>query len=323
MLATEQYENPAGYPPKYPLEETENKPSFVKNLYSIIIYLGIGYLLLRRWDLLLLIFGVVLLHEAGHLLAMKYYQYADVGIFFLPFIGAFVQGSKKEISQKQSAVILLAGPLPGILLGIILSFIDRHGNIYLGAMPLQLAAQMLIWGNLLNLLPVYPLDGGQLLNRVYFNEEGILSNIYFIISAIIIIWLSVSTQFYLLLIIPALFIYKYVASFNYIKLEKDMAQSGIDLNISYDQLKDEDYWQIRKILIRHLPVLQQIDPGPPYEYSPKEERVAQEVDHILQRNLLMDMPVAGKIILALVWGVAIALPWLLHIDFLLLKYFMR
>src|SRR5690606_35831959 len=115
-------------PPKFPLPETASPGSWVSGLRSIVLYIGFGYLLLRRWDLLLVIFGVLLLHEAGHFIAMKYYRYADVKMLFLPFIGALVKGAKQEISQRQSIVILLAGPLPGLLLGIVVYFLDKNHN---------------------------------------------------------------------------------------------------------------------------------------------------------------------------------------------------
>ena len=315
---------PVEYPPKYQPEITENKPALIKGLYSMVIYLGLGYLLLGRWDLLLIVFAVVALHEAGHFLAMKFYSYSDVNVLFLPFIGAFVKGSKKEISQRQSAVIFLAGPLPGIILGIVLHFISRDANhLHLGNIPLQLVAQLLIWANLLNLLPVYPLDGGQLLNRVFLNEEGRLSNIFIILSAMAITWAAISSKFYILLIFPALFIYRFFSTRSNDKLEKDMELSGININREYEDLSDEDYWKLRTIVLRHTPSLQQIAPGPPYIYSDKEDRIAQEVDNALQRNLIMDIFPLQKIVVLIIWMLFAITPWLFNIDFLLLKYLGR
>ena len=74
-----------------------------------------------------------MIHELGHFFAMKYFHYKDLGIFFIPLLGAYVSGSKREVSQKQSAIILLAGPLPGIIIGIALYLIDQNGpGYYLG-----------------------------------------------------------------------------------------------------------------------------------------------------------------------------------------------
>jgi len=317
-------EETASYPPPFPCVKTANRPVLIKSLYSIVLYLGLGYLLLRRWDILLVILGVVVIHEAGHFWAMKHYRYADVSVLFLPFIGAFVKGSKKEISQKQSAVIYLAGPLPGILLGLIGHIIcQAYPSLFLGRIPVQLIAQLLIWTNLLNLLPIYPLDGGQLLNRVFLNEEGRASNIFFLISMGIIAGIAIFTKFYILLLFPAFFIYRFLTAKSHLKLEEEIERSGADINKEYEELSPEDYWKIRSALIRYTPALQGIAIGPPYQYHDKEERIAEEIAHLLQRNLLLDISMKEKITVIAIWVLFLLLPWILSVEFLLLRYFVR
>lgn len=312
-------------PPRFPLSEPVVSNSLANALKSLVLYVGFGYLLLRRWDLLLVIFGILLLHEAGHFIAMKYYRYADVQVLFLPFIGALVKGSKNEISQRQSIFILLAGPIPGLLLGIGVYFFDiGHSGLKIGDIPLQLIAQLLIWANLLNLLPVYPLDGGQLFNRVYLEEEGLLSDIYFYLSMTVIAVTVVLLKFYILLIVPALLIYRYIKSRSLTKLDRELEHAGVDVYTSYDQLSDEDYWTIRAIIIQQTPAFQTIHPGPPYQYHTNENKIASEVEAALSpRLLLLDASIQTKIMLALLWSLAITLPWILNIDFTLFQYLAR
>src|SRR5688572_20446150 len=113
------------YPPKY---EKEDRPAniWVKSIISLGLYLFLGYYIFHSFHMLLLITGIVLFHELGHFFAMKFFRYKDLGIFFIPLLGAYVSGTKREVSQKESAIILLAGPLPGIILGIIFHLIDRN-----------------------------------------------------------------------------------------------------------------------------------------------------------------------------------------------------
>ena len=44
-------------------------------------------------------------------------------MFFIPLFGAAVSGKSINISNAKKAIVSLAGPLPGIILGIVLSFI--------------------------------------------------------------------------------------------------------------------------------------------------------------------------------------------------------
>ena len=59
-------------------------------------------------------------------LFMKLFNYRNVKMMFVPLMGAFVQGVKKIYSQKESFFVILGGPVPGILLGIIGSIFAIH-----------------------------------------------------------------------------------------------------------------------------------------------------------------------------------------------------
>src|SRR5512138_1792108 len=111
--------------PKPELEEPKSRPKvWLKSLTSLAIFLLIGYLFFKDLRLILVLTAVVVFHEFGHFAAMKFYKYQELGIFFIPLLGAYVSGKKQEVSQTQSAIILLAGPIPGIFLGIILHFLS-------------------------------------------------------------------------------------------------------------------------------------------------------------------------------------------------------
>ena len=323
-MADDNENTAAIYPPKYQAEAPVASSSLLRSITSLFIYLGLGYVLTRRIDILVVIIVIIIFHELGHFLAMKYYRYADVSIFFIPLLGALVSGSKREVSQRQNAVILLAGPLPGILLGLALYFIDKNaGGIHWGNISLNFISLLFIWLNIINLLPVYPLDGGQLLNRVFLDEEGFASNIFLTISAVAVVWLSVHTKFYILLIIPAMLIFRFLSSRKYLNLEKKLLEAGINLDQAYEELSDEDYWKIRKMIVQHNPTFSKVNPGPPYFYDSEEERLRQEVEDALQRNLLIDITIREKIIVFLIWAFAVASPWLLNIEGIFTEFFRR
>lgn len=315
---------PAVYPPKFQIAEAPVNNAVYKSLLSLIFYLGLGYMFFRRLDLLLVITAIIVLHEAGHFIAMRIYNYNDVGVFFIPLLGAFVKGSKREISQKQNAVILLAGPLPGILAGIVLYYVNKsYGQIWLGNISLHQVALLMIWVNLINLLPVFPLDGGQLLNRVFLDEESFISNLFIIISGVLLAWIAIHYKIYFLLIFPLLLIFRLAGTQKHIDLEKKITEQGIDLDTSYDALSDESYWKIRSTIIQHDPAYLKFEPGPPFVYDTREEKIATAVEDVLQRNLLQDASVTYKIITALVWIAALTSPWIFNIEFLFSKYFLR
>ena len=191
------------YPPKFQKQEQATNV-WLRSFTSLALYLILGYYIFPSYKMLLLITAIVIVHELGHFLAMKYYRYSELGIFFIPLLGAYVSGTKREVSQQQSAIILLAGPLPGIILGVIFYLVDNNSadGYYPFDISLSKIALLLILLNLINLLPIYPLDGGQLLNRVFLDEESILSKVFIFLSAALMCWAAWKLNFYILLIFP-------------------------------------------------------------------------------------------------------------------------
>jgi stage IV sporulation protein FB len=302
------------FPPKY---EKLEKPAniWLRSFFSLALYLVLGYYIFHSFEFLLLITAIIMFHELGHFLAMKYYRYGELGIFFIPLLGAYVSGTKREVSQKESAVILLAGPLPGIFLGIILYMLyQKNPGLSVAGISFYYVSLLLILLNVLNLIPVYPLDGGQLLNRVFLEDESVWSKVFVILSAAFLCWVAWKLNFWLLLIFPALILMRLFSDKKLDAVEKKIEEAGINADVSYTDLPDGDYWKMRSILITEHPAFSNIEPGPPYEYHPKEEKIMATIQSLLHRHLIRDVPVAGKLFILLIWVAAFAAPWLLQMD---------
>ncbi len=309
------------YPPKY--EKPDRSVNiWLKSFTSLALYLAFGYFIFKRWEVLLLITAIVMIHELGHFFAMKYFKYSDLGIFFIPLLGAYVSGRKREISQRQSAVILLAGPLPGIILGSLLYILgEKDPSLSFFDIPFSRMAILFILLNLINLFPVYPLDGGQLLNRVFLDEESWLSKLFIVLSAGFMAWFawnlysnSGQALYLTLLLFPLMMLLRLQSDSKFKAIEKKIEEEHINADISYEELPDEDYWKIRNILVTEHPAFRDIATAPPYEYSPKEERVMTTIQSLLHRHLIQDLSIAGKVFIFLIWAAAIASPWLLNMD---------
>ena len=285
--------------PKPELEEPKSRSNvWLKSLGSLAVFLVIGFFFFRQnWTLVLVLTGVVVFHELGHFVAMKIYKYQDLGIFFIPLLGAYVSGKKQEVSQTQSAIILLAGPIPGIFLGIILHFL----SVQLDLEFWEKVAWIMIFLNVLNLLPVYPLDGGQLLHRLFLDDYNILGKIFVILSAALMSWVAVSSGFLFLLFFPVMMISRMIGDLQHERIERKIEAEGIDLMKSYEQLTPEEYWKLRNAVIRHYPQFKDVNPAPPYEISTKEGQIITMIQGLLQRSLIQDLSLTGKFLILIVW----------------------
>lgn len=305
------------YPPKFERSETSPANAWLRSLVSLALYLVIGnYFFPGRINILLLITLIVMIHELGHFAAMKLFRYNDLGIFFIPLLGAYVSGTKREVSQRESAIILLAGPLPGIVIGIFF-FLLWQSNPYEGGIAgisYYTIAILFVILNLFNLLPVYPLDGGQLLNRVFLNEDNWLSRAFIFLSIGLLSWFAWKSNFPVLFIFPLMLLLRLFGERKMTSIEKKIEEEGINTDLDYKDLPDADYWKIRDILIREYPPLKDVPPSPPYAYHEKEEKIMTTIEGLLHRHLIQDLSVTGKLIIFFVWITALASPWLLNMD---------
>jgi len=297
--------------PKFPAPPAVQSSPIGRSLLSLLLYLFAGYWLLGDLENLLLITFVLLLHEGGHFVAMRQVGYRDLGVFFLPLLGAYVSGSKRVVTQRESAIVLLAGPLPGMLLGATLYFLMKNGMLAsTGLLNINLKNLMLflVVLNGLNLLPVYPLDGGQLLNRVFLDEEGWASKLFVLLSAAFMSYLAIQYQLYLLLIFPIGLLFRLWKSAASQRVDKRITASGIETEIDYEDLSDIDYWRIRRILIEENKSIQALAGEHLETYAPAEAQIQQAVEAQLHRTLIQDLSVLAKIGILFLWVASIAFP---------------
>jgi stage IV sporulation protein FB len=313
------------YPPKFEKQE-QTTNIWLKSFVSLALYLILGYYIFnKQWEFLLIITLIVMFHELGHFFAMKFFRYKDLGIFFIPLLGAYVSGTKQEVSQKESAIIILAGPLPGIILGIIMYLLYKSNpQLEISGISFERISLSLIILNLINLIPVYPLDGGQLLNRVFLDEESWVSKGFVFLSAGFLCWVALFAMkppFYPLLLFPAMMLLRFIGDSKLKSVEKKIEAGGIDMDKSYEELTDKEYWTIRNILISDHPAFKDVQLSPPYKYDAKEEKIMTIIKNLLHRHLLQDVSIAGKIFLVIIWVAAIASPWLINMDMYFLHKF--
>lgn len=121
---------------------------------------------------------VLFFHEMGHYLAMRWFGYRNLRMFFIPFFGAAVTGRNYNVAGWKKAVVALMGPVPGIALGLVLAL---AGAFVAKAWLIHLALMCVIL-NGFNLLPFLPLDGGWVLHAVLFARHPVLDLLFRLVA---------------------------------------------------------------------------------------------------------------------------------------------
>lgn len=105
---------------------------------------------------------LILVHELGHIIAIRAYGLSSSVPIFIPFLGAFVALKEMPPNSKAAAVIALAGPALGTAGALLCYSIGLQS----GAPIWYALASTAFFINLFNLLPIYPLDGGRVLGAL-------------------------------------------------------------------------------------------------------------------------------------------------------------
>jgi Zn-dependent protease len=150
-------------------------------LASVMLFaVSMGITLSFRSVLLLL--AVVMFHELGHFLGMYFCGYRNLQVMFVPFLGALAYGEEHRAKPFQRVIVLLLGPLPGLILGAAGIAVNAH----LHADWLRELTLFLLTLNLFNLLPIMPLDGGQLVQVLLFQRFPRIQSLFHILSTLLL-----------------------------------------------------------------------------------------------------------------------------------------
>ncbi|HEY3298335.1 MAG TPA: site-2 protease family protein, partial [Armatimonadota bacterium] len=130
------------------IQRIQNQKTSVKKMIPLLVISLILFIIAgrsnRSMDLLMII-PVLAFHELGHFIAMKAFRYTNISMFFIPFLGAAVTGQHYNVPGWKKAIVALAGPVPGILLGIVIGVIAKN----MGGEPLYILAVGLVGINAL------------------------------------------------------------------------------------------------------------------------------------------------------------------------------
>ncbi|CAA6809863.1 MAG: Unknown protein [uncultured Sulfurovum sp.] len=179
-------------------QQLNDKPTEASRQQKIktFIFSGFAFVLVYGllgipWSTLPILLIVLIIHELGHYFAMQYFGYNDTSIFFIPFFGAAAKGEKEHVVPFEEYIVFLAGPLPGIIIGIIIVIMSIENPQLREVTWIQEYALFSILLNYLNLLPIYPLDGGRIVQSLLFTRYPKAQFYFFLISFVLIVSLAI------------------------------------------------------------------------------------------------------------------------------------
>ncbi len=301
------YDNELFYPPKPILEETKEHFSWLYTIGSLFLFiLAFAYFFSDQISFILILVIALIIHELGHFFLMKIFGYQNVIMIFIPLMGAFVNGKKKKYSQFESLLVVAAGPFPGMLLGFLFLVVNSQypNEIYF------LIAIVFIALNSINLLPLDPLDGGQLLRLLVSKDSDLFLLIFSLISSLTLIvsgffldnWYLMGFGFFLA------FRVRNVQKRYYMR--KIFRQKNIDYVIDYNDLSNKAYAAIKEVILDNSSLLRRLKGMEENEEEEDEinRMLADQVNYYLVAPMANDAPLLVKLGIVIFWFASFVIP---------------
>lgn len=186
---------------------------------TLLLFVGAGYASFEPEFVVPLVI-VLFVHELGHYMAMRAFGYKNLKMIFVPLAGAAVLGQHYNVPGWKKAIVSLMGPLPGIVAGAgaawgLFSFFTPSP----ATVP---AISLLLILNAINLLPIYPLDGGHYLNAILFCRNAKIELGFRAIAAVALAVAGFAFSDYLLMILGFFGIMGLGLNFRLARLTEDL-----------------------------------------------------------------------------------------------------
>lgn len=133
-----------------------------------------AYTWLFTWEFATLIMVSLIIHEYGHIWAMRAVGIPTKGIYLIPFVGGAAVSERAFKNRMEEQFVAIAGPIFGLAQACFLYLLYLVTDLTL----LGAAAGWVALFNVFNLLPIPPLDGGRIVKSATFSIGKTLGLIF-------------------------------------------------------------------------------------------------------------------------------------------------
>ncbi len=303
------------YPQKPDLVEKKTEKNVKKTIFSIILFILTFMLIggVQEFSFILFLVLVIFIHEMGHFSFMKLFKYTNVKMMFIPLMGAFVSGKKEEYNQKESLVVILAGPIPGIILGMFFLYYGIEWKISW----MSDISFLFLFLNVLNLLPLDPLDGGQALKLLGTKNQDRFQLVFSFISSLIMIGVGWYLEFWIVVVFGFIMGLRVRSIQKNLYIHKELTNRGVDYIKNYKSLTNREFSIIKEVVVENTPALRTYMDN--IDDETVDPIIASQVNNALVTPINRNASFLFKVATVLIWIACFILPFLLFVYLKLLS----
>ena len=169
---------------------------------------------------------LLMIHEYGHVVAMKWCGVRVSGIFMLPFMGAVALSEEEAPTYWKAFLISYMGPV----FGAVITLIAAIALFATGGQTPILREVAFSWAaiNLFNLLPLGVLDGGRIVMSISFSTHRAVGILASVTTALLCVLAALSLKSWLLGIVALASFGEMVHGIKQHRLVRRLARMGCD-----------------------------------------------------------------------------------------------
>jgi Zn-dependent protease len=212
---------------------------------------------------------------------------------------------------------VLAGPIPGVLFGTIFFLAANYYEI-----PSLLNLSVLfLFLNIINLLPLDPLDGGQMVKLLAKKRRDLFLLIFAFVSSLVLIVSGFIMEVWVLMIFGFLMGVRVRNLQKNLQQRKELEEKNIVFESTYQDLSNEEYAALRSYVLENNTLLRKYIT---YSDNIDEAVIASHVQALLVAPVRYDVGILGKVIVISVWFLAtILVPLLLALDYISIDWYFK
>lgn len=175
-----------------------------------------AYSLIFSVEFALALITVLVFHEYGHLRAMKKFGIPTKGMYLIPFVGGLAVGDAPR-TRWQDVYISMMGPVYGLIMSLAFYIFYLVTDNHFAGLVASISALV----NIINLVPVHPLDGGRVVKSLVFSGRNYLAFIGLLVISAVCLVLAWQMGFVFLIFFIVLGVLDIIASWR-VSLAEDI-----------------------------------------------------------------------------------------------------
>jgi hypothetical protein len=155
--------------------------------------------------------------------------------------------------------------------------------------------------NALNLLPIDPLDGGQLLQVLLLGQQDLVKLVFSLVSSLGMIAIGLYFDNWILIVFGFILGFRVRTHQRLYQMRSKLKEEGIRYQVNYQDLTDKEYYQLKEVFLEHSPTIKKIADSGGIDDEELDPIIASDISQVLETPSKKDLTSFLKVLFIGFW----------------------